>query len=950
MNAAWTVARKELRALFQSSTALLFLGVFLSVTLFTFFSTSRFFARNLADVRPLFEWLPLLLIFLVSAVTMRMWAEERRAGTLEVLMTLPVRTVDLVLGKFTAGLALVALALLFTLPLPLTVSALGPLDWGPVVGGYVGALLLAGAYLAIGLCVSARTDNQVVALMTTLVVGGLVYLVGSDTITALFATDTGELLRAIGTGSRFESVERGVLDLRDLVYYGTVTATFLTLNYAFLEHDRLDVGSDRGRLRSRGIALLVGLVGLNAVAANVWLAPVTALRWDLTANKDYSVGPVTKAALASLDEPVFLEGYFSERTHPLLAPLIPRIRDLLAEYEVHGDGRVRVRIVDPSTDEALEQELGERYGMRSFPFGVTDRHSQAVVNSWFHILVRQGDQHEVLSFQDLIEVRAEDDGLDVRLRSLEYDLTRTIRKVTSEFQSTEAILAKLPEGAVLTAYVTPSTLPPDFQSTADAMKAVGQRFEELARGRLTFREVDPSGDRALQETLYADFGVQPLAVDLFGEQVFYLHLVLEAGDQVQRIMPRGDLTEGDLDNALQAAVRRATPGQLQTVAIFTEQPVARPNPQLPPHMQPPPPQPDYRGLQQLLSGDFDVMAVDLEDGHVPDAVDVLIVGKTGMMSDTQRFAIDQYLMRGGSVVALAGAYRIDATRAGLSAVREDESLRDLLAHYGVTVDDALVMDPRNAAFPIPVTERRGGFAIQRVELLPYPMFPDIRASGFDREHVALSGLPGVTMPWASPVSVADPLPEGVTARPLLTTSPGTWLNRSGAIDPDFARWPDAGFGPTGDVGPQTVAVSATGRFQSWYADKPNPLFNDEEHDGTGRTLTTSVADGRLVVLGSSELVSDVLVSLANQPQGEVHRGNLQLLTNLVDWSVEDTDLLQIRSSGAFARTLEPLTDEERQFVELVDYALVLLPLALLIALPRTRRSRPLATAPQPVET
>src|SRR5690606_27606551 len=138
----------------------------------------------LADVRPLFEWLPLLLIFLVSAVTMRMWAEERRAGTLEVLLTLPVRTRDLVLGKFLAGVTLTALALALTLPLPLVVGTLGPLDPGPVIGGYVGALLLGALYVAIGLCVSSRTDNQVVSLMTTLVLGGLAYVVGSDALTA----------------------------------------------------------------------------------------------------------------------------------------------------------------------------------------------------------------------------------------------------------------------------------------------------------------------------------------------------------------------------------------------------------------------------------------------------------------------------------------------------------------------------------------------------------------------------------------------------------------------------------------------------------------------------------------------------------------------------------------------------------------------------------------------
>lgn len=937
---ALAIARKELRALFQSSVALLFLGVFLAVTLFTFFGVSGFFARNLADVRPLFEWLPLLLVFLVSAVTMRMWAEERRAGTLEVLLTLPVRTRDLVLGKFLAGTALTALALALTLPLPLVVSTLGPLDPGPVIGGYVGALLLGALYVAIGLCVSSRTDNQVVSLMTTLVLGGLAYLVGSDTLTAALPADTAELLRNLGTGSRFASIERGVLDLRDLVYYGSLTAFFLVLNHAFLEHGRLDVGSERGRARARALQALVLLVGLNAVAANVWLAPLTQLRWDLTENGEHSLSDVTRRTLQRLQEPVIVEGWFSDRTHPLLAPLIPQIRDLLAEYEIHGGDRVSVSIADPSGDEDLEAELGEQYGIRSFPFGVADRHSHGVVNSWFHLVVRTGDAFEVLTFEDLIELRQEESGLSVRLRNLEYDLTRTIHKVSQEFRSTDAILADLPEASRLTAYITPRTLPADFADAAEVIRRVGQELARRSGGRLAFAEVDPSEDPALPERLHAQYGLRPLAVDLFSDEVFYLHLVLEAGDEVQRILPRAGLTEGELQRALEAALERATPGRLTTVALYTEQPPATPpNPQFPPHLQPPPPQADYRLLQRVLREGYEVVAARLDEGHVPDEVDVLVLGKVGALSDAARFAIDQYLMRGGSVVALAGSWRIEPDLEGLSAVRERGDLSELLAHYGVTVGDELVMDPRNAPFPIPVQERRGAFTLQRIELLPYPLFPDVRASGQKRDHVALAGLSSVTVPWSSPLELPEDPLEGRTVEVLLRSSPESWLRTGGRIEPDFSRWPDQGFGPEGEQRSHVLAATITGRFPSWFADRPNPLFSDEENDGKGRTLTESVADGRLVVIGSSEITSDLLLGLANQMQGEVHRHNVQLLANLIDWSVEDTDLLSIRSSGAFARTLDPLTDDERSTVEIVTCALVLLPLTLVIGLPRARRRR-----------
>ena len=188
MNHVLSIAKKELRAYFMSPIALIFLGAFLLASLFVFFWVETFFLRNIADVRPLFSWLPILLIFLVGALTMRLWSEEQKLGTLEILLTLPVETHKLVLGKFLAGLALVGLALALTLGIPITVSMMGELDWGPVIGSYIGALLLAGAYLAIGLYISSLTENQIVALIFTCVAGGALYAVGTDPIISFAGT------------------------------------------------------------------------------------------------------------------------------------------------------------------------------------------------------------------------------------------------------------------------------------------------------------------------------------------------------------------------------------------------------------------------------------------------------------------------------------------------------------------------------------------------------------------------------------------------------------------------------------------------------------------------------------------------------------------------------------------------------------------------------------------
>ena len=231
------IVRKETSTFFSSPVAFIFFGAFLLVTLFIFFWVETFFARNIADVRPLFDWMPILMIFLVASLTMRMWSEERRSGTLEFLLTQPVTPLRFVLGKFQACLILVAIALLLTLPLPASISLLGNLDWGPVFGAYLATLLLAAAYIAIGLAVSAKSDNQIVSLITSVLICSALYLLGSDILTSLLGNQTGELLKSLGSGSRFESITRGVIDIRDLYYYVSLVGGFICLNVFFLESE-----------------------------------------------------------------------------------------------------------------------------------------------------------------------------------------------------------------------------------------------------------------------------------------------------------------------------------------------------------------------------------------------------------------------------------------------------------------------------------------------------------------------------------------------------------------------------------------------------------------------------------------------------------------------------------------------------------------------------------------
>lgn len=958
MSSVKTIARKELRTYFQSPVALIFLGVFLLSTLLSFFVWDTFFARNIADVRPLFERLPLLLILLTSAVTMRAWSEEQKMGTLEVLFTLPLRTRDLVLGKFCAGMMLVILALALTLPLPITVSALGDLDWGPVIGGYVAALLLGSTYMALGLCISALTDNMIVALMSSLVACGLLYLVGAPVLVDLVGNDAGELLRALGTGSRFDSIERGVLDLRDLAYYLSLTTFFLLLNGVFLERKRLDGAPSDHASPRLGLALTTVLAGANVLLLNLWLAPVSAVRADLTAQGDYSVSETTKRILGDLDEQLIISGYFSARTHPKLAPLVPRVKDLLREYEIHGGGKVVVEFADPTTDQDLEVEIGEQYGIRSEPLPVSDRHQKSVVNSFFHILIRYGDEYEVLAFPQLIEVYADDrNEPQVRLRNLEYDVTRSVKKITQEFQSLEGIFTQMDQGVRLTAYVSPATLPEPLKRVPEQLQRVVDDLAEKSGGKFSYELKDPSADPALAQSIERKYGFRPMSMDLLGEQTFYMYLLLDVGGRLEQIYLQGDVKEADIRAAVEASLKRTVPGFLKTVALLTRTPEQpENNPMLPPQMQTPPEPPDYLAIEQLLSQEFRVKRIEIEGGQIDPEVDVLIVAKPERLSTKDMYAIDQFLMRGGSVIALVG-YAMDLDRLkGFTAEPVGKQLARLLAHYGVTVDEAFAMDPQSAQIPMPVNKEVRGFTIRAIEMVSYPFFPDVRRDGFNADHMATAGLGNVAMTWSSPLMLAETLAEGLKADVLLESSPGTWLRRSTDMQPPVDAEGRPVFKVEGETGRHTLAVSLVGRFDSFFKDRPSPLLDTSgapptaegaTGDRSGQTIKRSVADARLVVVGSTAFASDLVARLAQDVNGGAYRGNLQLLRNLVDWSLADTDLLSIRSAGAFARILKPISEDERVTWEVGNYGVALIALALVVFLAAgTRRRKPLTLTPE----
>ncbi|URL59222.1 ABC transporter permease subunit [Luteibacter flocculans] len=242
MNAALAIARRELWSYFVTPVAYVFMVIFLVLAGLLTFYTGDFYDRGLADLQPFFDMHPWLYLVLVPAVTMSTWAEERASGSLELLFSLPVTISQAVLGKFLAAWGFIGICLLLTFPIWITVNYLGDPDNGVVLAGYVGSWLMAGAFIAIGTCMSTSTRSQIIAFILTAAVCFLLLLIGQPQVIDFFQDSLPpKLLGAMGQLSiarHANAIARGVLDLRDLVYFFATIVAWLAASVVMLDLKR----------------------------------------------------------------------------------------------------------------------------------------------------------------------------------------------------------------------------------------------------------------------------------------------------------------------------------------------------------------------------------------------------------------------------------------------------------------------------------------------------------------------------------------------------------------------------------------------------------------------------------------------------------------------------------------------------------------------------------------
>ncbi|MGH8552037.1 MAG: Gldg family protein, partial [Methylococcales bacterium] len=692
--------------------------------------------------------------------------------------------------------------------------------------------------------------------------------------------------------------------------------------------------------------VLILLFVANFAVGNVWLQKIGWARADLTEGRIYSISDASRLYIKQLQEPLLIRGYFSAKTHPLLAPLVPQLRDLILEYQVASRGKIRAEFVDPLEHPDLEEEAGQKYGIKPVPFQVSDKYQASLVNSYFDILVQYGDQFQVLGFRELIEVKASNEmEIDVELRNPEYEITRAIKKALYEYQGSGNLFTELKNPVQFIGYFSPDkSLPKVLTEFRPQIVEVLDEIKKNSSGKLNYEFVDPDAEGgAVAKQISEQFGFQPMRAGLLDPNTFYFYMVMKSGEQLVQVPLPEELNKDSMRRSVEAALKRYSSGFVKTLALHTA-PEPPPNPYME-QMQSP--GKHFQMLREKLGENHQVTTADLGNGLVSEDVDLLLLGAPKELNEKQLFAIDQFLMKGGTVILSTSPYESELANGTFTAARYDSGLSPWLEHFGIRFQDAMVLDPRNAKLPIPMTRDVGGFQIREIKMVEYPYFVDIGDSGSPAGEGLTSGLSQVTIDWASPLRVDDEKNKGRKVVTFLKTSKDAWMSDSLQILPDFRLNGPLGFIPPEERESFILGLSVEGRFESYFKDKSSPLLAAKDSEPAPKKAGAKEGDKKdaepvvvsgiidkspdsalIIIFSSNEFLTDQTIRLASSANGTLYSNSMDLVGNVVDWSLEDRGLLSIRGRGHFSRTLHPVGGQAQSFWEYLNYGFALIGLLL----------------------
>jgi len=406
----FAVTRKEIKSYFNSPAAYVVIVVFLLLWEFLFFRSV--FLIGEASLRILFDYLPWLLLILVPAITMGSVSQEKSEGTMEFLLTRPLRDLELAVGKFLAAAIFAALVLIFIFPVAFSLSQFGKLDWGVVFGQYLGSVMVSATMVSIGIFISSLFASQIAALLVTAAAGFLLIIAGFGFVTAALPPTLANLAENISLMSHFDSMARGVIDTRDIWYFLSTIAIFIGLAYLQLLKRRF--GSRKARYRNHQIGILVFIAA--AILVNVAGALIPG-RIDLTDSQSYTLSAATVKTMSELKNTVKVTLYASSDLPAQLQPVLRGLKDILRDYQTLGKGNLSLSTKNPSGNQQIAEEAAAA-GVRQVQFNVVGQEEFQVKQGFLGISIAYDAKTESIPFiQDTSD--------------LEYQLTSLIKKLTA---------------------------------------------------------------------------------------------------------------------------------------------------------------------------------------------------------------------------------------------------------------------------------------------------------------------------------------------------------------------------------------------------------------------------------------------------------------------------------------------------------------------------------------
>ena len=871
-NPAFTIMRRELAAFFTNPAAYIVTVIFLVASGIFFFST--FFINGRADLRNFFSLLPIMLSLFVPALTMRLFSEELRSGSFETLMTLPVTSAQVILGKFLAAFLTSAAMLVPTFFYVVTASIFGKVDFGPIIGGYCGALFLCALYSAIGIFSSALTKNQIIAFFAALAMSFALILFG--TILIFLPASLVRFFSWLSVATHFQQISRGIADTRDVIYFVSLSALFLLLT-----QQKIAVQKNRDEKIDCAIFFVI-LILANLVGARAFL------RKDLTSGKVYSISSASKELVKNLQEPMSVNVFFSSDLPAPYNSVDQYVRDILIEYKSAANKNFSYKIFDMNKRE--NEDIARSYGIGQIQVQKVETTEVSAKAVWMGMALLYGDDIKVFNPID-------------STAGFEYRLTTAMSKMIS----TSDALAQLDGGLEVKLFPASELSQAGITNLERLEQTVSAALDSLNKNfssKINLKIENPSGDEASQ--IAEKYGVQLVTFqneDAGGEQNVALGIVVELGENFVSIPLRlqnffgwhllglEDIQE-NISNAIESLLSKSV--QVGYITGHGENELYA-NPYGNSGAS------TSENFRNVLGDIYDLRQINLGEEEIPLNIKCIVInGSKQEFSQSELFKIDQFIMKGGSVLFCLDPF-VESEEAGPGAppayLAPQNGLQKILNAYGIKPGANYVFD-QNC-----YQENQGRGQSVKLEWAPLVM-----RSALNQKNSITKFLNAMIFLQNGSIdlSEAEKNPDLKTTV-LAHSSEKSWLASENII-----LYPGYVFPPNDDsqFAEQNLAVLVEGKFPSAFADEEIPLDNNNHERfapeqgaqnaalATQEKISKGIQNAKIIFVSSAQVTTGKLIDEAgNEPMSYFMR-------NAIDYLNGEEEFSEMRTKGIAQNLLE----------------------------------------------